>query len=263
MSWRRWLTEPRVRGLDPDSPEITTAHREVLRSKPMLRRLFEGFYRECRAMDERYFAGVTGLRLEIGSGASFLKELYPDVWTSDLKPLRFVDFVARGEQLPVRDGSVRAIYGMNVFHHFARPRDFFRELGRVLAPGGGVVLIEPAYGLVARWLFPRLHASEGYDVEAGWEATGPAGAMSNANQALSYVVFVRDRAVWEREFPFLEVVADRPHTPLLYWVSGGVNFRSLLPAVCTGLVVGLERLLTPANRWLGLQHTVVLRKRRS
>lgn len=59
----RWvltlLTEPLVRHLDPDAPDITVAHRNVLRRKPMLWRLFEGFYRECCAMDERYFRSTS------------------------------------------------------------------------------------------------------------------------------------------------------------------------------------------------------------
>jgi hypothetical protein len=87
--------------------------------------------------------------------------------------------------------------------------------------------------------------------------------MSNANQALSYVVFCRDRRQFETEFPGLEIVVDRPHTPLLYLVSGGVNFRQLLPSFCTGLVVGLEWLLTPLHGLLGIQQTVVLRKRKA
>jgi len=59
--------------------------REVLRSKPALRELFERFYRECRQMDERYFGDTPGRRLEIGSGSSFFKEVFPDVVTSDIK----------------------------------------------------------------------------------------------------------------------------------------------------------------------------------
>ena len=52
-------------------------------------------------------------------------------------------WVCRGEALPFSDGSVRALYGINVFHHLPSPRDFFRELVRVLGSGGGAVLIEP------------------------------------------------------------------------------------------------------------------------
>lgn len=259
---RRWLTEPAVQELDPDALEHTLAHREVLRSKPVLRQLFESFYRECRQMDDRYFGNCPGKRLEIGSGSSFFKEIFPDVLTSDIKALPFVDHVARAEALPFEDNSIRAIYAINVFHHLPEPRRFFRELERVLHPGGGIVMIEPYYGPVARLLFTRLHASEGYDLNVpAWEAEGELGAMSNANQALSYVVFVRDRAIFEHEFPDLELVLDRPHTHLRYILSGGVNFRQLVPTLCGPLLVAMERLLTPLNSLLAIQHTLVLRKK--
>ena len=259
---RRWLTEPKVRELDPDAPEYTLAHRDVLRNKPLLRRLFEGFYRECRRMDERYFRDSPGKRLEIGSGSSFFKEVFPDVLTSDIKPLPFVDYVARAETLPFEDNSLRAIYAINVFHHLPNPRLFFKELERVLHPGGGVVMIEPYYGPIARFLFKRLHASEGYEMNvSAWETEANVGAMSNANQAMSYVVFVKDRKIFEREFPGLEILIDRPHTHLLYLLSGGVNFRQLVPDAFGPIVVAIERLLTPLNPLIAIQHTIVLRKK--
>ncbi len=259
---RDWLVEPSVRGLDPNTVDFTAAHREVLQRKPVLRRLFERFYRECRALDETHFGAARGRRLELGSGSSFCKRLFPDLITSDLKPLPSVDLVARAESLPFPDRGLRAIYAINVFHHLADPRAFFRELLRVLASGGGVVLIEPYHGPLARFLFKRLHASETFDTAvAGWEAERPAGAMSNANQALSFVVFVRDRAIFEREFPELEIVHARPHTHLMYLFSGGLNFRQLVPSWAGGLLGALEWLLTPLNPWLALQHTLVLRRR--
>jgi SAM-dependent methyltransferase len=261
-SVRRWLIDPGVRGQDVDGVDVSLAHRQGLQRKVILRELFESFYRECRSMDLRHFDGTPGRRLEIGSGAGTIKGVYADVITSDVKRLPFVDLVMRGEAMPFPANSLRAIYAINVFHHVPDPRRFFREVLRVLHPGGGVVFIEPFHGPLARWVFRRLHASEGFDVDApGWEAGGPTGAMSNANQALSYVVFTRDRRIFEQEFPHLEVVADRPHTHLWYVASGGVNFRQLLPRGAIPLIRLVERLLAPFNPWIALQHTVVVRKR--
>lgn len=259
---RDWLIDPAVRRQDVDGVGSSMAHRQGLQRKAILRQLFERFYRECRWMDLRYFEGTPGRRLEIGSGAGIIKTVYADVITSDIKELPFLDLVLRGEAMPFPANSLRAIYAINVFHHLPNPRLFLREIVRVLHPGGGIVFIEPFYGPLARWVFRHLHASEGFDLGApAWEAVGPVGPMSNANQALSYVVFTRDRKVLEGEFPDLEVVADRPHTHLWYLVSGGVNFRQLLPDGCVPLVRLVEQLLTPFNRWLALQHTIVLRKR--
>jgi SAM-dependent methyltransferase len=242
-----------------DSEEFSVVHRQVLRSKPMLRRLFADFYSRCRRTDEHYFS-APGLRIEIGSGSSFMKEMYPDVVTSDVKQLPFLDVVCRGEALPFSDGSVRALYGINVFHHLPSPRDFFRELVRVLGSGGGAVLIEPYHGPIARRVFGGLHASETFDTDAKrWETTST-GPMSAANQALSFIVFKRDIAAFNREFPQLTLLADEPHTHLRYIVSGGVNFRQLLPDVFDPAIVLAERVFAPLAPLLALQHTLVLRK---
>jgi SAM-dependent methyltransferase len=260
---RSWLAEPEAKTLDINSVDVSVAHRRVLQKKKMLRELFGGFYRRCRAADERYFGRTPGNRLEIGSGSSIIKEFYPDVMTSDIKPLPFVDLVAPAEQLPFVDASLRAIYGINVFHHFPDPGAFFRELLRVVHPGGGAVLIEPYYGPVARVLFARLHAEEGFDADMpGWRNTQQQGPCSRVNQALSYIVFRRDYHEFCRDYPELELVLDQPHTHLMYFLSGGVNFRQLGPDFATPLVQAAETVLSPLNRWIALQHMLVLRRRK-
>jgi SAM-dependent methyltransferase len=259
---RHWLIEPRVRSLDPDSADMTLAHLQVVQSKAMLRQLFEGFYRECREMDLRYFNGCPGRRMEIGSGAGFMKNAYCDVMTSDTKDLPFVDAVLRAEHMPFPDQSLRAIYAINVFHHLPNPRAFFSELLRVLHTGGGVVFIEPYYGFLARRLFKNLHEAEGFDPEVPkWEQAADMGPAAGANQAQSYIVFKRDRVQFDLEFPELELVLDKPHTHLLYFISGGVNFRQLAPDSFAPLVKLAEQTLAPLNRWIAIQHTIVLRRR--
>jgi SAM-dependent methyltransferase len=258
---REVLTDPEVVGCDPDSVEFAIAHRKVVQRKPMVRDLFASFYAECRAMDLRHFGDTPGARLEIGSGSSFMADLYPDVIATDVVPVPFAQVVLSAEEMPFGDGTLRSVYGINVFHHLSQPRRFFRECNRVLRPGGGVVLIEPYYGPLARFVFRNLHGSERFDPSVpSWEAGAATGPMSGANQALSWVVFTRDRRRFEREYPELELVVDRPHTHLRYLLSGGVNFRQLIPSSFGGAVAKLEEVLAPFNRWLALQHTIVLRR---
>lgn len=262
MRLRNWLIEPRIRSLDPDSPEMTLAHHQVVRDKAMLRQLFEGFYRQCREMDLRYFDHCPGGRVEIGSGAGFIKEIYPDVMTTDTKVLPFVDAVLRAEHMPFPDKSLRAIFAINVFHHLPDPRAFFAEAMRVIHPGGGIVFIEPYHGPVARRVFKSLHEYERFDpLVPDWEQDAAMGPAAGANQAQSYIVFKRDRTKFTQEFSGLELLLDKPHTQLLYLISGGVNFRQLAPDGFAPLVKAAELILAPLNRWIALQHTIVLRKR--
>ena len=260
---RAWLLDPDVAAAaDVDSVEHAVANRRVLERKVVARKLFERFYRQCRGLDLRCFGSARGPRVEMGSGSSRIKDVFPDVITSDYLQLPWVDVVLSAQQMPFADGSLRAIYGINLFHHLADPRRFLREAVRVLDAGGGVVLIEPYHGPFARFMFQRLHASEGFDPGVrAWESTDANGPMSNANQALSYVVFLRDRETFLREFPELELIGDYPHTHVWYLASGGVNFRQLVPDSFTGALGLVERLLSPLDRWIALQHTIVLRKR--
>ena len=259
---RDWLIDPRVKSLDPNSAQFTLAHRQVLQDKAMVRHLFEGFYRSCRQLDNQHFKDCPGYRLELGSGSSFIKQIYPDIIASDIKHLPFTDTILDAQAIPFPNNSLRAIYAINVFHHLPQPRLFFKEALRVLHPGGGVIMIEPYYGPLASKLFKNLHASEGFDREMPtWETVDYAGPAVGANQALSYIVFKRDVTQFQREFSRLELIADHPHTHLLYFVSGGVNFRQLLPNFCIPLITLTQRLLAPLNPWLAIQHTLVLRKR--
>jgi SAM-dependent methyltransferase len=134
---RELLKEPMTRSLDVNASEMSIAHRQVLLKKHCLRRLFQGFYAQCHELDQQHFGTCEGMRVEIGSGSSIIKEFLPDVTTTDIKPLPFVDMVVDAQDMPFENNSVRALYGINVFHHLPQPRSFFKELNRVLQPGGG------------------------------------------------------------------------------------------------------------------------------
>lgn len=260
-SLRRLLMDPRLEHVDYDSDDLTEIHRRILAEKPLMREVFADFYRLCRELDARHFAGA-GRRVELGAGVSIFKQLYPDVLCTDVKHTPSVDLVVDAQAMPFAAGSVRAFYALNCFHHFPRPELFFAELARVLNPGGGCVLIEPYHGPVARRFYERLFATEGFDPAApGW-TTSSSGVMKGANQALSYIVFQRDVAQFRQRHPALEIVDQRPlHNYWRYLLSGGLNFRQLVPTFLSPAIRKLEVVAAPLDRFLALHHVVVLRKR--
>jgi hypothetical protein len=85
--------------------------------------------------------------------------------------------------------------------------------------------------------------------------------MHGANQALSYLVFVRDRKVFEQKYPGLEIVhQELCSSHWKYLLSGGLNFRQLLPDWMAPVIGFFGVLLAPFNRLFSLHHIVVLRK---
>jgi len=121
------------------------------------------------------------------------------------------------------------------------------------------VLIEPYYGPLASVVFKRLFASEDFDkAMPGWrtDATDP---MHGANQALSYIVFERDRARFQREFPRLQIVETFPLEN--YLLSGGLNFRQLVPSFTEPALRALEAALAPGAAGAGAVHHVIVLRR--
>lgn len=256
-----WLQEPEVSGCPLDGPERLLAHRQVLLRKKMIREVFRDFHHEFTRLDQRYLAG-SGAVVELGAGVYPVRESYPHVLATDVVMAPHLDRELDAQAMDLSDGSVHAFYLQNVFHHFPDPSAFFRELERTLAPGGGAILFEPAAGLLARLLYPRLFASEGYDCNAPDWLTPVGGPMSGANQAISHLVFDRDIARFESEHPQLEVVhRDVLPNYLRYLASGGLNFRPLLPGFLNVTLRGVETLLSPLRGMLGLHRVVVLRRR--
>src|ERR1700677_3658347 len=140
---QRLLALPETAGLDVDGLDRLEVHAAVLKRKPML----EAVFRECHelmlGLDRRTFGETPGLRVELGAGVAPIAMTCPEVLATDVVPASGLDAVLDAQRLELADGSVRALYGQNCFHHFPEPSRFLAEADRVLAPGGGVVLIEP------------------------------------------------------------------------------------------------------------------------
>jgi len=254
------LRDPSVENIDVDGKDRLVAHRKMLARKKMLREVFTEFHHIFRKLDNEYFS-ASGTKIELGAGIAPIRDSYPDVLATDVVPGPHLDRVVDAENMDLPNNSVRVVYGQNCFHHFPHPESFFAELDRVLAPGGGVILLEPYYGPFASFLYKRLFKTEGFDKKyPSWE-TPVAGPMNGANQALSYIVFVRDRFVFEQKYPTLKVV----HQELCgnyfkYLLSGGLNFRQLIPDWMGPVINFLELALSPFNRWISLHYIIVVRK---
>tara|TARA_B110000259_G_C14024083_1_gene404043 strand:- start:973 stop:1767 length:795 start_codon:yes stop_codon:yes gene_type:complete len=254
------LRDPLLDGMDVDGMGRFELHRKMLEKKRMLRDVFTEFHHLFKKLDRQFFSGK-GAEIELGSGVSPIRDSYPDVLATDIVEALHLDKVLNAEAMDLADNSVRAIYAQNCFHHFPHPDKFLHELERVLIPGGGAILLDPYYGPFASFLFKRLFRTEGFDKSFPLWETPVSGPMNGANQALSYIVFVRDRAEYERKHPTLKIVHEqRLGNYLKYIISGGLNFRQLLPDAMTDVVNVTEKLLWPFNRWLGLHHIIVIRK---
>ena len=256
------FVEPRLNGIDYNSDALIEVHREILSEKKMLQDVFSEFYCKCIDLDAKYFVG-SGKKVEIGAGVSFFKKKFPEIISSDIKKADNLDMVIDAMDMNFPSESIHAIYGLNCFHHFPDPNQFFKELNRVLEKGGGCILIEPYYGFIASQFYKKLFDTETFDKTQKEWTNANRNYMVGANQALSYIVFKRDIQKFNKLYPELEIVYEKPlNNYLRYLLSGGLNYRSLLPYQYSPILKGLELFLLPFNRLLALHYILVIKKKK-
>jgi len=232
------LTHPLMRGRSLDDPQTTQARKELIRQKKFLEKIYQEWYGLIRA--ELGF--TTGTVLELGSGAGFLDEFIPNSIKTEVFYLADMDAILDAGRLPFKDQSLSAIVMSDVFHHLPKPRDFLKEVIRELPKGGKVVMIEPWVSRWSRWVYRHFH-HEPFDPEVKkWEfpSTGP---LSGSNQALPWIIFERDRDLFENEFPELLIKKVQPLMPFRYLVSGGVSLRTFMPGWSFGFWNWMEKLI--------------------
>lgn len=251
-----WLAHPLTRGLDLDDPATTALRRRIIREKHFLKRLYDEWY---ASLVSALPAGG-GPVLEVGSGAGFLADYIPGLITSEVFPCPGVTAVIDGTALPFGAGALRAIVMTDVFHHLPDPAAFLREAARVVRPRGRVVMIEPWVTSWSRFVYGRLH-HEPFRPEAADWTLPRGGPLSQANGALPWILFARDRARFERQFPEWSIQSIDLFMPFRYLLSGGVSLRSLSPGWMFGFWRRVERALSPWRGRLAMFARVVIERR--
>ncbi|MBU0751006.1 MAG: class I SAM-dependent methyltransferase [Gammaproteobacteria bacterium] len=230
------LGHPLTRGLAVDDPRTTLLRHDIIQGKAFLRALYAEWYeRICGVLDKKNDV------LELGSGAGFLQQFLPGAITSEVFETPGVKLIASACNLPLKAESLDAIVMTDVFHHIPDVGRFLAEAARCVRPGGKLVMIEPWRTAWSEWVYTHLH-SEPFSPESGWEIpnTGP---LSGANGALPWIVFQRDRALFEARFPQWHINNIEPMMAFTYLLSSGVSMRSFLPGWMYRPVRTIERVM--------------------
>ena len=259
-----WLLElfkiPETRNLtnteNIDDIQTTVLHRNIIKKKHFLYKLFQEHYSIFKKNIEDI---PDGLKIELGSGGGFLKEVINDVVTSDVLELPDVDKVIFAEKIPYPDKSVAAFFLLGTLHHIKEPEKFFSEINRCMKPGGKIIMIEPANTLFSRFFFKYIHHEQFDEKKDDWKVEGK-GRLGDANLAIPWIIFIRDREKFLKKYPELEIFQIKKHTPFRWFLSGGLSYRQFVPSASFGLFTGIEKLLSPFSNTLGSFMTIVLKK---
>ena len=232
-------------------------HESAWRERGLLRRVYGGWHREIA----QRLANVPGVTVELGSGIGHLKEVVPELLTSDVERTSWADRVIDAENLPFDDGTVANVVLVDVFHHLVRPSAFLDEAQRVLVPGGRVVMLEPYCSALSTIAYRWFHHEDLDFAGTGLEENAAIAAPLDANIARPTLAFFRHADEIGRRWPDLPIAERRLTSLFLYILTGGLSRRPLAPAASYRPLQAIERALSFLLPLAAFRCLVVLERR--
>jgi SAM-dependent methyltransferase len=223
-----------------EAPQATVVrYRQVLAGKPVLRKLYLDWYCHMKRM-----LSDASPTVEVGTGHGLMAEILTDVIRSDVFPSPYTDLSCDAMNLPFHDESVGNFVMLDVIHHIERPMRAFVEFSRCLKEGGRIVAAEPYLSPFAKLLF-KFHFEEvDFSQELGSLKELSSSSDSNpfeGNMALSHKALVTHTNELLEHIPSLRLIRREISDHIVYPLSGGFNFPSLVPLWSLSGLQALER----------------------
>lgn len=245
------------------SRERLLEHRRIWAEKPVLARVYRPWFDALLAL-----IPPGGRALEVGAGPGFLAEEAKRrrhdarLVSMDVLQVPWNDLVGDGLRLPMGEGVLQAVLGLDLVHHLARPAAFFGEVARVLGPSGRLAVVEPWVTPLSFPIYRWLHqegCSPGLDP---WDPFGVGDGAKDAfdgDAAVVWSLVRRTSAARWRELGF-QPPRVRVLNAFAYLLSLGFKKRSLLPLWAVARAQALDESLGFASPLLGLRVLAVWEK---
>ncbi len=224
-------------------------HRAVWAVRPELRSV----YREWFAQLWRCLEGRRPV-VEIGAGPGFFKDCFPELIATDVISGPDLDVVCGANPLPFQSGSLGGVVMLDVLHHLPEPLEFLNEAGRVLRPGGRLVMIEPWITCPSYLLYRYFHDE---DCSLRIDVRQPFGRSEkrafDGNAAIPFKVLKQGNP----ENSLLYLVRADPFIALPYLATLGFKTARSIPQTIVDIARFSERLLSPARKLLATRILIV------
>src|ERR1017187_3064045 len=143
-------------------------NRQAWQQKPLLQAVYRRFHELIASRLDR---SVSGFIVELGSGMGSIKDVIPECVTTDIFPNPWLDRQENAYSLSFADGSVSNLILFDVWHHLRYPGTALAEFRRVLAPGGRVIVFDPAISWTGRLVYGLFHHEPlGMGLSITWDA---------------------------------------------------------------------------------------------
>lgn len=237
-------------------------NRAVWARKPLLQETYREFYSQIAL---RIDASIPGQVVELGSGMGSIKQVIPQCTTTDLFPNPWLDRQENAYRLSFAPGSVSHLVLFDVWHHLRYPGNALREFQRVLAPGGRLILFEPAaswFGKLVYQVFHHEPVGMGHSLE--WDA--PAGFSADDAGYFAAQGSATRFFWWGEAGPRLSgwnLKEIMPITSLAYLATGGFSGPQLGGRTVYCLMSQFDRVARHFPRAFATRLLIVLEKEKT
>ena len=236
------------------------SNRLAWQRKPRLQQAYRDFHARIASRLDRSFPGKI---VELGSGLGSIKEAIPDCITTDLFPNPWLDQQENAYHLSFPEASVSHLILFDVWHHLRYPGTALAEFRRVLAPGGRLIVFDPAISLTGRIVHGLFHHEPvAMGLPITWDAPEgfkPDDADYFAAQGAATRVF------WRRQAPERlrdwEVLEATPLPSFEYFATGGFSGPQMGAAALFRLWRWLDRTLARWPNLFAARLLVVLKRK--
>lgn len=233
--------------------EITLLNREIVHKKTVLKKLFTLYYQEIIS-----FIKLDGPTVEIGSGAGFFNELFPQAISSDVLFFPGIDLVSDCLEMPFKNQSIKNIVLKGVLHHINNPFVFFRECERVLQADGRIIINDAYISPFSYFVFKFIHFENfSYSWQLGFKKGQP---LMDCNTALATILFKRRLSDFKKTFSKFQIVHTNYHTFFIYLLTGGYSYPALIPDRLFNAFMYIEKVLKPLRKVLANNMFIVIEK---
>lgn len=216
----------------------------------------------------QYIDSATHVGVELGAGQGFGKEAIKanSYLITDFNDYEWLDVKnVHALNTPFEDGAFDFVIASNMIHHVPYPVRFFDEVGRILKPGGVLLVQDVNCSLLMRIML-RLMRIEGWSFEKDvFDRDVPQSDTDDlwsGNNAVPNLLF-DDEILFEQKLPAFKIAVRGFSECLTYLASGGVTAKTFhlpLPYWVLRLLKRADDLLTGfAPQIFALQRQVVVR----
>lgn len=238
-----------------DLKSTTEHNHKIIGKKKYLKKLYLEYYQNFKNYNTNLV--LDGPVVELGCGASLLKEVMPEAILTDVFKHEYCDQVVDGLKMPFAQDSIKSFFMLNVFHHIPNVELFLSETSRTLKPGGVLYIVDQNVGIISYFVLKYFH-NEYFDHKTDTYSFTSINPLSSANGALAWIVFKRDK----KQYSQLSLLQYKTHSPLIYWLLGGLkNWSMINSELAFKAAKFLDNILLKVSPKFGSFVTIILQKK--